>query len=78
METKESWEILEEYILNNDGTQITSFFEKIYPAETARVITHLDEELRQKLLVLLDPQKAADCMRDHMELTVREVIEAKF
>ena len=75
MEVKESWDLLSEYITNNNVAQIMGFLKKTYPAETARVIAHLDEESRQKLLVLLDPQNAADVLHDIPDEQAADLIE---
>ena len=60
----QSSEILTLYITTDRSDKIIDFFEKTSPAETARSIAHLDEDSREKLIQLLDPEKAAALLRE--------------
>jgi magnesium transporter len=69
------WEILKAYIINNRSNEIIKFFEKTGPAETARSVAHLDEESREKLIVLLNPKNAAALLHTIPDEQAADIIE---
>jgi magnesium transporter len=71
----QSWEILKAYIIDNKSDNIIQFFEKTSPAETARSVAHLDEESREKLIILLDPDKAASLLHTIPDEQAADIIE---
>jgi magnesium transporter len=71
----QSWEILESYIIQEKSDEIIKFFEKSQPAETARSIAYLDEDSREKLIILLNPEKAAALLHTIPDEQAADIIE---
>jgi magnesium transporter len=72
---QQSWEVLETLIINNRSNDIIKFFEKTSPAETAHDIANLDKETREKLVVLLNPEKAAALLHNIPDEQAADIIE---
>jgi magnesium transporter len=70
-----TWEILKEFIESNNGDKIIKLFEKTSPAETAFSVAHLDEQSREKLIVLLDPENAAALLHTIPDEQAADIIE---
>ncbi|MFQ5598787.1 MAG: magnesium transporter [Nitrospiria bacterium] len=69
------WETLKNLIEKNDAKQLVDFLDRLSPAETARVVSRLDEDNRKRLLVLLSPEDAADILHDLPDVQAADMIE---
>lgn len=58
------WLMLEKIIDESDKEKLLLFLETVSPAEMARSLSHLNEESRTKLLLILDPKDAADVLHE--------------
>lgn len=55
---------LDELIQKGDPQELNGFLNGISPSETAWAVSHLDDESRKKLLILLRPGDAANVLHD--------------
>jgi magnesium transporter len=69
------WEQLSQILESGDPRPLQAFLEHIGPAETARAISRLSQEDRNRLLTLLDPTDAADVIEDVSEAQAVDLIE---
>lgn len=75
LEQPASWETLAELVALDDAVAVETFLEQLSPAETARAVSRLDEEMRTRLLTLLSPEEAADVLRDLPDEQAADLIE---
>ena len=69
------WVTLEKLLIEGDTQNLNEFLDSISPAETAWSVSHLDEEHRKRLLVLLHPEDAADVLHDLPDEQAADIIE---
>jgi len=72
----EPWIQLAELIDQGDDDRIDEFLESIPPSETARALSRLESEQRQKLLSLLDPEETVELFNDLPDEQVAHIIES--
>jgi magnesium transporter len=75
MTDTQPWLILQNLINEGDSKKLNDFLESIFPSETARAVSHLNEENRKKLLLLLDPEDAAEFLLDLPDEQAADLIE---
>jgi magnesium transporter len=69
------WEIFKEVLADDDSEKLKQFLDNLSPAETARGISRLSHQEQQKLLLLLDPEDAADVLEDVPDTQAVDLIE---
>jgi len=69
------WLALENLVIEGDSKKLLNFLDSISPSETARSVSHLNEEYRKKLLILLNPQDAAHVLHDLTDEQAADIIE---
>jgi len=70
------WETLAQIIEADNRQELTDFIESLGPMETARGISRLSEEERNRVLTLLTPQDAADVIEDVSDQQAAELMES--
>ena len=75
MATDRPWEILKEFLANDDADKLKLFLNGLSPAETARGISRLSPQEQQKLLLLLNPEDAADVLEEVPDTQAVDLIE---
>ena len=69
------WQKLANLINEGNPKKLNDFLDAISPSETARSVSHLDEEHRKKLVMLLKPTDAADVLHDLTDEQAADIIE---
>ena len=69
-------EEVEQMLTAPDTAHLAAFLERIGPAETARMVSRLSVDDRNRLLTLLDPHKAAEVIEDVPEAQAVGLIES--
>jgi len=69
------WEQLSGLIGTDDPKQINDFLNGINPADTALAVSRLSAADQQRLLILLQPEDAADVIEDMSDVQAAELIE---
>ena len=69
------WSTLERLLTEGNPEEINIFLNSLSPAETARSVSHMEEDSRQKLLMLLNPEDAADVLQDLPDEQAADIIE---
>jgi magnesium transporter len=69
------WEILKEFLANDEAEKLNFFLNDLSPAETARSISRLSLQEQKKLLLLLNPEDAADILEDVSDTQAVDLIE---
>lgn len=72
---EESWEVLARVVATDDPLKIQSHLDTLSPKEIARAISRLASEDQDHLFVTLDPQDAADVIREIPDAQAAGVIE---
>jgi magnesium transporter len=73
--TRSPWEELHWILESRDPVRLQGHLEMLGPAETARVISRLDQEDQTRLLLLLEPAEAADLIEEVSEVQAIDLIE---
>ncbi len=68
------WEKLSELIEEKDAGRIIAFFESINPADTALAVSRLKVAEQRELMMLLQPQDAAEVLEDFSDTLAGDII----
>ncbi len=72
---RESWEIIREIVESGQRLKLQEYLDGLSSGETARAISRLDQDTQNRLLVLLDPEDAADLMEDLPDAQAADLID---
>lgn len=74
-QTEKPWEHLEEMIAAKDADQIRFFLDNTNPADTALAVSRISDDLVNELMILLNPEDAAELIEDLSDTQAAEIIE---
>jgi magnesium transporter len=74
-QTEKPWEHLEELITAKDDARIRSFLDNTNPADTALAVSRINDDLVNELMILLNPEDAAELIEDLSDTQAAEIIE---
>jgi magnesium transporter len=74
-EIKDPWTPLAESIETDDANAATALLESLDAGDTARVVDRLNEEQREKLMVLVEPEQAADLLEQMHDAQVVDIVD---
>lgn len=69
------WEIIREYIEARNAEALNDYLDNLPPGATARAFSRLDEEERNQVLLLLEPEDAADIIEEMADAQGADIIE---
>ncbi len=73
--TSPPWEIIRELVEAKNAAELGTFLENLSPGDTARAFSRLDEEERNAVLHLLEPEDAADILEEMTDAQGADIIE---
>jgi len=74
-EIKDPWTPLAESIESGDANAATALLESLDTADAARAIDRLDEEQREKLMTIVEPEQAADLLEQIPYAQVVDIVD---
>lgn len=69
------WEIIREHIQSKNAEELSTFLENLPPGATARAFSRLDEDERNQVLLLLEPEDAADIIEEMADAQGADILE---
>jgi len=73
--TNPPWEIIREYIEARNAEGLNDYLDNLPPGATARAFSRLDEDERNEVLLLLEPEDAADIIEEMADAQGADIIE---
>lgn len=73
--TNPPWEIIREYIEARDAEGLNDYLDNLPPGATARAFSRLNEDERNEVLLLLEPEDAADIIEEMADAQGADIIE---
>jgi len=73
--TSPPWETIREFVEAKDATGLDNFLDNLSPGDIARAFSRLDEEERNAVLHLLEPEDAADLLEEMADTQGADIIE---
>lgn len=72
---QEPWKAIESFVEDEGREGLTEFLDTLAPAEVARAISRLSEKMQANLLILLEPEDAADLIEELPHAQGADLIE---
>ena len=72
---RKPWDQIEALIQEADAARLDSFLDTLSPAQVARAISRLDDDVQAALLSLLEPEDAADLIEELSDVQGADIIE---
>ncbi|NLV44208.1 MAG: magnesium transporter [Candidatus Hydrogenedentes bacterium] len=69
------WEIIREFIANKNAQELVDYLDNLPPGDTARAFSRLGEEECNRVLLLLEPEDAADIIEEMADAQGADIIE---